>query len=132
MTPFTIDQLEERYGPASSAPDIDRVTYARRSDGSVAHSYCFDCARDGSGKPTVEYVDAMNLIIVQFEPVTKSITSRPVQAADFADEINMVIRGCDGSEKAAVAEPATILGYEVIKVTDVDKFGAECDGLRPV
>ena len=75
VTPFTIDQLEERYGPASSAPDIDRVTYARRSDGSVAHSYCFDCARDGSGKPTVEYVDAINLITsVRVRPYQKPLT----------------------------------------------------------
>ena len=131
VSPFTIEQVEERYGPASSLPSVDYVTYARRRDGSVAHSYCYDCARDGSHKPTIEYVDATSLTVVQLEPVTKSTTSRPILTTDLAGEIDRVIKGCDGSEVSKGSETSAMLGYEVVKVTAVESLGTEVRWVAP-
>lgn len=131
VPPFTVVQINQMFGTSKKDPMfVGESTFARRSDGSWLHAYTA-VGEDGIRRKVVEYVDLKSLVAMHSEPVTQSITTRPLSVSEIVIEAAAGFKTCDGSESGKELASATMLGYSVVRVITKDSGGTEVKWVAP-
>jgi hypothetical protein len=107
--PFTARQVERMFPRI-----ITNTLFARRSDGSWSYTYTV-LTEDGKRREKLVYADLAALTAIDAEPVTQSIMTHYISAAEFPIYAAAGFKSCDGSENAPGLQHSTMLGYSVVR-----------------
>jgi hypothetical protein len=132
--PFLAHRTTQFLGDGAAPASSFHSTLARTADGSWAHSYevRYDPQReDGATRTVLEFVDVSRLVTVHVEPVTQSITTRHFSIADLPTEAGAGFPACEGSENAPGLERATMLGFDVVRLSSRDGGDSEVKWVAP-
>jgi hypothetical protein len=133
MKAFTVHKVDKMFSDQShgqgGAVHVFESVFARRSDGSWSTS-SDDTAEDGIRRKFLEYADFARMIFVHTEPVTESVMTRPLSAADFPLEAAAAFKPCDGAEKGD-SPHLRKLGYDVVRITITEKYETQTKWVAP-
>jgi len=118
IKPFVVHQVERIFNEGKDQPVFaSDQTFARRSDGSWSDSFTSREA-DGSYGHVLDYVDLARMVTVHTEPVTLSVMTWAISAADIPRDTAAGFRACNDLKTGYEAGPhSRILGYDVIFVS---------------
>ena len=128
---FTVIQVEQMMGSGKDqAFVVFESSFARRGDGSWAHSFPAD-PNDKKLDPVLEFVDVARRRSVHTEPITRSVMTRPLSITSLASEIAAGFQSCDGTEKNPTAAHQTMLGFDAVQLISNDPDGKEVRWVAP-
>lgn len=128
---FVVHRTEKSFKEGSNRAFVSEQTFARRADGSWSLSRTGRAA-DGGSTHGLEYFDSVRMIYVHTEPVTRSVMTRAIPAADAQRQLEAGFKPCGGLNAGYESGPhSTMLGYDVIEVSESKKAGTEIDWVAP-
>jgi hypothetical protein len=130
VAPFTVQQITHRTAGENDPTEVFGSTFARRGDGSWSYAVSRSSA-DGVGGRMLEYVDMQRLISARSEPMTQSIMTFHLSAAELRTDWAAGFAACGELKIEEGSQRSTILGFDVVRVVNDDEFGKEVKWVAP-
>ena len=113
--PFVVHQSDQSFIKGKAVAPAADVVFARRQDGSWAHTYATSSPRGEVGQ-ALEFADVRGGRSVHTEPFTRSAATFHVDRSEFARKAGYGFLMCDGTEQNAALSHFSMLGYDVAQI----------------